>query len=197
MSKITITIISLLLCLMCVSVPAQDYPQVRVPNTEERELYSKIMDYEYGVYVTLPSSYKKNPDKIYPALYIIDGEQYFIYTFEPYGSLIWGNMIKEHIAISVAYRPGQRNWRSRDFRTTERAADFIDVNGCNMGSEAWNDGHQLHAFQLGQGLPQRGATDAELPAEILFGQRHSGWVFSVDDAISQGLINASVKPVFS
>jgi hypothetical protein len=31
----------------------------------------------------------------------------------------------EHIAISVAYRPGQRNWRSRDFQTTERAADFI------------------------------------------------------------------------
>ncbi len=106
-------------------VQAQDYPQVGIPNTEERVLDSKIMDYEYGVYVTLPGGYKDNPDKIYPTLYIIDGNQYFVYTLEPYGSLIWGNMVKEHIAISVAYRPGQKNHRARDFRSNERAADFV------------------------------------------------------------------------
>jgi predicted alpha/beta superfamily hydrolase len=103
----------------------ENYPQVRIPNTEERVLDSKIMDYEYGVYVTLPPGYKDNPDKIYPTLYIIDGNQYFVYTLEPYGSLIWGNMVKEHIAISVAYRPDKINYRSRDFRSTERAADFL------------------------------------------------------------------------
>ena len=125
MTKSRIIVIAMLLCLICVSAQAQTYPQVRIPNTEERALYSKIMDYEYGVYVTLPRGYKNNPDTIYPTLYIIDGEQYFVYTSQPYGSLIWGNMVKEHIAISVAYRPGQRNWRSRDFRTTERAVDFV------------------------------------------------------------------------
>jgi len=125
MSKSRIIIIAILLCLICVSTHAQTYRQVQIPNTEERALNSKIMDYEYGVYVTLPASYKNNPEKIYPTLYIIDGNQYFVYTYEPYGSLIWGNLVKEHIAISVAYRPGQRNWRSRDFRTTERASDFI------------------------------------------------------------------------
>ena len=103
----------------------ETHPQVRLPNTEERELYSRIMDYEYGVYVTLPTGYKDNPDKTYPTLYIIDGNQYFVFTLEPYGSLIWGNMVKEHIAVSVAYRPGQKNYRSRDFRSTERAADFL------------------------------------------------------------------------
>lgn len=115
----------MMFCLICVSVQAQDYPQVRIPNTEERALYSKIMDYEYGVYITLPGDYIDNPDKIYPSLYIIDGNQYFVFTEEPYGSLIWGNMVKEHIAISVAYRPGQENYRARDFRATERAADFV------------------------------------------------------------------------
>ncbi len=125
MNKSRIIVIAMLLCLICVSAQAQTYPQVRIPNTEERALYSKIMDYEYGVYVTLPRGYKNNPDTIYPTLYIIDGEQYFVYTSQPYGSLIWGNMVKEHIAISVAYRPGQRNWRSRDFQTTERATDFV------------------------------------------------------------------------
>lgn len=115
----------MLLCVFCVSAQAQTYPQVTIPNSEARVLFSKIMDYEYGVYVTLPQSYKDNPDTIYPTLYIIDGNQYFGYTSEPYGSLIWGNMVKEHIAISVAYQPGQRNWRSRDFQTTQRASDFI------------------------------------------------------------------------
>jgi len=105
---------------------AEAYPQVRIPNTEERVLDSKIMDYEYGVYVTLPTGYKDNPGNIYPTLYIIDGNQYFVYTLEPYGSLIWGNMVKEHIAISVAYRPGEINYRARDFRTPERAADFVE-----------------------------------------------------------------------
>ncbi len=104
---------------------AETYPQVRIPNTEERVLDSKIMDYAYGVYVTLPSSYKDNPDKIYPTLYIIDGNQYFVFTGEPYSSLVWGNMVKEHIAISVAYPPGQPNLRARDFRAPERAADFV------------------------------------------------------------------------
>lgn len=102
------------------------YPLVSIPNTEERELNSKIMDYEYGVYVTLPSSYKDNPDKIYPTLYIIDGNQFFVFTHEPYGSLLWGNMVREHIAISVAYRPGQKNMRSRDFHSSNRASDFVE-----------------------------------------------------------------------
>ncbi|MFH0758167.1 MAG: alpha/beta hydrolase-fold protein [Bacteroidota bacterium] len=125
MKKIKPITLTMLICLILASCQDLDYQQVRIPNTEERSLYSKIMDCEYGVYVTLPPGYKDNPDKIYPALYIIDGNQYFGFTVEPYGSLIWGNMIKDHIAISVAYRPGQINYRSRDFRTPERAADFV------------------------------------------------------------------------
>ena len=115
----------MLVFLACASVLAQTYPQVQVPNTEVRMLNSAIMDYEYGVYVTLPSGYRNNQDQTYPTLYIIDGNQYFVYTSEPYGSLIWGSMVKPHIAISVAYPPGARNMRSNDFQTTQHAADFI------------------------------------------------------------------------
>jgi uncharacterized protein len=120
-----IIISAILFCIIGASAQAQIYPEVRIPNTEARTLNSKILDYEYGVYVTLPGSYKNNPDSIYPTLYIIDGNQYFGYTSEPYSSLVWGNMVKEHIAISVAYPPGQKNWRSRDFQTNQRAADFV------------------------------------------------------------------------
>jgi uncharacterized protein len=124
MSKSRIIVIAALTCIITVSAHAETYPQVTIPNTEARSLQSEIMDYDYGIFVTLPGSYKRNPDTVYPTLYIVDGNQYYGYTAEPYGSMIWGNMIKEHIAISVAYRPG-KNMRSRDFRSSERAADFV------------------------------------------------------------------------
>ena len=119
------TLIAVLLGLLCVPVIAQDIPQVQMRNTEARRLQSDIMEYEYGVFVTLPRGYKDNPDRIYPTLYIIDGHQYFVFTGEPYGSLIWGNMVKEHIAVSVAYTPEGGNNRRTDFQTRERAADFV------------------------------------------------------------------------
>ena len=34
-------------------------------------------------------------------------------------------MVKEHIAISVAYLPAEGNFRSRDFVSSQRAADFV------------------------------------------------------------------------
>ena len=125
MKNFKTVVITMLFWLICASVQAQSVPQVPVPNTEEHEFYSKIMDYEYGVYVTLPGSYHSNPDRIYPTLYIIDGNQYFVYTHEPYNSMVWGNMVKEHIAVSVAYPPGKDNMRSRDFQSSQRAADFV------------------------------------------------------------------------
>lgn len=115
----------LLACLAVVPAIAQDLPRVQIPDTEERRLQSDIMDYEYGVYVTLPSGYEDNPDRMYPTLYIIDGNQYFVYSSEPYGSLVWSNLVKEHMTVSVAYLPEQGNKRRRDFQTGERAADFI------------------------------------------------------------------------
>jgi len=123
--KIRQTLVATLLGLMCLPVFAQDIPQVQMRNTEARRLQSDIMDYEYGVWVTLPRRYADDPDRIYPTLYIIDGHQYFVFTEQPYGSLIWGNMVKEHITVSVAYLPEGGNNRSRDFQTHERAADFV------------------------------------------------------------------------
>ncbi len=125
MNASRIVVIAILVSLAAVTVQAQTYPPVTIPRSEARSLQSEIMDYNYGVFVTLPGSYAKNPDRVYPTLYIIDGNQYFGYTSEPYGSLIWGNMVKEHIAISVAYMPDQGNMRSRDFQATNRAADFV------------------------------------------------------------------------
>ena len=125
MSMLRTIVIPLFVSFFAVSAQAQTYPKVTIPNSEARSLQSKIMDYNYGVFVTLPGGYDRNPERIYPTLYIIDGNQYFVYTSEPYSSLTWGNMIKEHIAVSVAYMPDQGNMRSRDFQAARRAGDFV------------------------------------------------------------------------
>ncbi|MFX4228606.1 MAG: alpha/beta hydrolase [Porticoccaceae bacterium] len=104
---------------------AQEFLPVQMPDTHDRRLHSEIMDYTYGVYVTLPGSYEDNPDKTYPTLYMIDGNQYYVFTGQPLGSLYWTNVAKEHITVAVAYTADGGNFRSRDFRTQARAADFV------------------------------------------------------------------------
>jgi len=115
----------LLVTLIRIPVIAQDFMPVQMPHTHDRRLHSDIMDYTYGIYVTLPESYEDNPDKVYPTLYMIDGNQYFVFTGQPLGSLYWTNVAKEHITVAVAYTADGGNFRSRDFRTEDRAADFV------------------------------------------------------------------------
>ncbi len=104
---------------------AQDFMPVQIPNTHDRRLHSDIMDYTYGVYVTLPGSYEDSPDRIYPTLYMIDGNQYYVFTGQPLDSMYWSNVAQEHITVAVAYTADGGNFRSRDFRTEARAADFV------------------------------------------------------------------------
>jgi hypothetical protein len=63
------TLVAALPGLGCVAAVAQDIPQVQMRNTEARRLHSDSMDYEYGVYVTLPRSCADNADRIYATLY--------------------------------------------------------------------------------------------------------------------------------
>ena len=118
-------LIAVLLGVLSAPVLAQDLPPIQMRNSEVRRLQSDIMNYEYALFITLPRGYADNPDRVYPTLYVIDGHQYYVYSGEPYGSLIWGNMVKEHIAVSVAYTPEGGNMRRTDFQTGERAADFV------------------------------------------------------------------------
>jgi hypothetical protein len=110
---------------LTVSATAQEFLPVQMPNTHDRRLHSDIMDYTYGVYVTLPDSYEENPNKVYPSVYMIDGNQNYVFTGQPLGSLYWTNVVKEHITVSVAYTADGGNQRSRDFRTDVRAPDFV------------------------------------------------------------------------
>jgi uncharacterized protein len=54
-----------------------NYPLVSIPNTELRTLQSKILGQEMEIYVKIPVSYNSNPRKVYPALYMTDGNRSF------------------------------------------------------------------------------------------------------------------------
>lgn len=107
------------------TLAAQEEFPVRMPSMDTHYLDSEIMDYKYGIYVTMPGSYEREPDRRYPTVYIIDGHQYYVFTEEPYGSLVWGNLVKEHISVSVAYTREGGNNRGIDFNPDYRAADFV------------------------------------------------------------------------
>jgi len=111
--------------LMAATVTAQEGHPIRMPNMVGHYLQSEIMDYNYGIYVTLPDDYAEDPERNYPTVYIIDGNQYYGFTGQPYGSLVWGNMVKEHISVSVAYTPEGGNNRSNDFSPGNQASEFV------------------------------------------------------------------------
>ena len=53
------------------------YAPVTLPNTELRPFHSTILNQDMLIYIKLPVSYSKNPQKIYPALYMIDANYGF------------------------------------------------------------------------------------------------------------------------
>lgn len=92
---------------------AQEREPVPIPNSQRFTIYSEITDLEYGIYVYLPPSYTREPDRIYPALYMLDGDTTFLFGGEIQRSLHWSNQIEEYIVVGIAYE--KENMRMRDF----------------------------------------------------------------------------------
>jgi uncharacterized protein len=55
----------------------EDCTKVSIPNTELRTLHSAILGQEMELYIKLPLDYNTNPQKIYPAWYMTDGNRSF------------------------------------------------------------------------------------------------------------------------
>ena len=119
---------------------AQDRNPVPMPNSQRFTLYSSNTDYEYGIYVYLPSSYDREPNRVYPSLYILDGNTEFFYMGEIQRSLLWSNQIEEFIIVAIAYE--NQNMRGRDF-------SFTRSDGATAGSGAEN----FYTFITGELVP--------------------------------------------
>lgn len=55
----------------------ENHPKVTIPNTEFRSLQSKVLGQEMEIYLKIPVSYYSSPQKVYPVLYMTDGNRSF------------------------------------------------------------------------------------------------------------------------
>ncbi len=80
MKKLTVLVLALLMTVNLMPILAQGdeegYPEVTIPNTEARTIYSEIVEQEYAISVALPSDYARS-DHAYPVLYVLQAEQTF------------------------------------------------------------------------------------------------------------------------
>ena len=105
---------------------AQHKP-VCLENTEQFSLTSKYVAGEnYIIQVGLPIGYAPS-NKLYPVLYVLDGDKSFGMTKEIADWLMWSKEIKDIIVVGISYGQGMDAWwqkRARDFSHCDDAIIF-------------------------------------------------------------------------
>jgi putative esterase len=81
---------------------SSSYPLVPIANSQLRQISSSIMGQEYQVKVRLPEEYA-NSTKLYPVLYLLDGDHAFAMATDIVQYLIYGQHIPDLIIASPAY----------------------------------------------------------------------------------------------
>ena len=78
------------------------YPLVPIANSQLRQIKSSIVGHEYQVKIRLPEDYG-NTTKLYPVLYLLDGDHAFAMATDIVQYLIYGQHIPDLIIASPAY----------------------------------------------------------------------------------------------
>lgn len=99
------------------------YPSVSVPNTEMRSFYSSVLNQEMNIYIKLPISYYKNPQKVYPAWYFTDANRSFPMVADMVSIYEVPRLVEpEIIVIGIGYKikdlADWGAWRTRDLTPT-------------------------------------------------------------------------------
>ena len=95
------------------------YPQVPIANSRLQNLKSSIVGREYQVKIRLPEDYASTT-RLYPVLYLLDGDHAFAMATDIVQYLIYGQHIPDLIIASPAYdskklpAEGGKNMRDRD-----------------------------------------------------------------------------------
>ena len=90
-------------------------PAYVLENTEVRDIPSKILKRDYQIYVSLPASYREQPDRYYPVLFVTDAT----YAFPLIRSIArrvgdHGDGLDDFILIGLSYARGDTPVYSRD-----------------------------------------------------------------------------------
>lgn len=78
------------------------YPSVPIAYSQLRQIDSSIMGHEYQVKIRLPEEYG-NTTRLYPVLYLLDGDHAFAMATDIVQYLIYGQHIPDLIIASPAY----------------------------------------------------------------------------------------------
>lgn len=106
---------------MCLCGFAQQKKLVTIPNSEHRQMHSKLAGNDYDIYIHYPAGYDTAKRK-FPVLYVVDGDNDFSPSLEYLGLLMGEYHIPEPILIAIGDggligTPG--NKRNRDFTPTQ------------------------------------------------------------------------------
>jgi predicted alpha/beta superfamily hydrolase len=120
------------------------YATATIINTEQRQLFCKLNNQEYELYISLPDNYV-NSDSTYQVIYLTDANQYFGLMEGITRNLQWGSEMPEAIVVGIGYplRSFKTDderwdkwlaWRMRDFSPTNTAQMDRDFGKENIKS---------------------------------------------------------------
>lgn len=106
---------------MSITASAVGFPKLTLQNTELRSLSRSFNGRDYMLYVALPPSYRDQPARKYPVLYICDGYWDFTLICGFYGNLIYDKVAPEFILVGFGYQGEKPNYEAL------RAYDYTPV----------------------------------------------------------------------
>ncbi|MEP7109527.1 MAG: alpha/beta hydrolase-fold protein [Ferruginibacter sp.] len=99
-------------------------PMVQIPNTRLLRLNSSIVGQEYQLYINLPANYLRDTGKVYPVVYLLDGQYDFPFLTGVYGGQYYDGFLPEFITVGITWGgkdPNAGFLRGRDFTPTHIA----------------------------------------------------------------------------
>ncbi len=116
-----VVIVRILLVLTCFGQNFTIAQEVKIKDTEQRKLYSEIVNTEYSINLFLPRGYDKS-SKSYPVVFISDAEYNFGMVSYAARRLIKDKLIPELVLVGIAYDTSYTaytNFRQRDYTPTK------------------------------------------------------------------------------
>lgn len=101
--------------------PRQSFPKVTIPGSEVRSMKSTSTGRDYDLYIHIPSSYGQDKTRMYPVLYILDGQWDFKLMDSVLGGLVYDKFVPEMIMVGITYSGENPNYdvlRAMDYTPT-------------------------------------------------------------------------------
>lgn len=163
-------------------------PLVTLAGTELRSIQSTNTGRDYDIYILLPADYAQNEGKVYPVLYVLDGQWDFKLYDSIYGGLHYDQFVPEMIIVGITY-----SGEDPDYETL-RAMDLTPVPvNYHRGS---GDAPKFLAFIKDELIPMIESNYRADPSQrILSGSSYAGlftlYALFSDPSLFSGYISGS------